>query len=85
MTLLINDHGLGQSHLMLKVCDTGEGMDADSIEQAFEPYFTTRKESGGMGLGLPRVYAIVQRHNAILHIRSHPGQGTCFRILFPVC
>ena len=73
------------SHVMLKVCDTGEGMDADSIEQAFEPYVTTKAERGGTGLGLPRVYAIVQRHNAILHIRSHPGRGTCFRILFPVC
>jgi signal transduction histidine kinase len=75
----------GESHVMLKVSDTGEGMDDDSIEQAFEPYYTTRKDSGGTGLGLPRVYAIVQRHNAILHVRSHPGQGTCFRILFPVC
>ncbi len=75
----------GESHVMLKVSDTGEGMDEDSIEQAFEPYYTTRKDSGGTGLGLPRVYAIVQRHNAILHVRSQLGQGTCFRILFPVC
>ena len=73
------------SHLMLAVSDTGEGMDEATVEKAFEPYFTTKEGRGGTGLGLARVYAIVQRHDAILHVRSQPGEGTSFQILFPVC
>jgi signal transduction histidine kinase len=73
------------SHLMLEVSDTGTGMTEDVIEKAFEPYFTTKGDRGGTGLGLARVYAIVQRHNAILHVRSQPGEGTRFQMLFPMC
>ncbi len=65
----------------LTVGDTGRGMDAETLEHAFEPFYTTR--SNGTGLGLATVYGIVRQHDAAIDIRSAPGAGTAVVITFP--
>jgi signal transduction histidine kinase len=66
----------------LEVCDTGVGMDAVVRQRLFEPFFTTKRD--GRGLGTSVVYGIVARHGGEIDVSSVPGQGTAFRIGFPI-
>jgi PAS domain S-box-containing protein len=66
----------------LQVRDTGCGMDADTRERIFEPFYTTK--FAGRGLGLSAVLGIVRGHHGALLVESEPGAGTCFTVLFPV-
>jgi signal transduction histidine kinase/ActR/RegA family two-component response regulator len=69
------------SYVRLAVRDTGVGMDAQTIERVFEPYFTTK--DGGSGIGLAVVHGIVRDHGGALHVDSEVGVGTCFQIVLP--
>ena len=69
----------------LVVADDGTGMAEDVARRAFEPFFTTRRGSGGSGLGLHIVYNIVNRRlGGRISLDSSPGQGTRFRIVLPL-
>jgi PAS domain S-box-containing protein len=68
---------------ILEVADTGIGMDEQTKQRCFEPFFTTKGEIGS-GLGLSMVYGIVQRHEGKIEVESELGQGTLFRIWFPI-
>ncbi len=67
----------------LTVADTGEGMDADTLEHIYEPFFTTKPVGECTGLGLPVVMGIVQNHDGGLTVDSERGRGTTVRIFLP--
>lgn len=67
----------------LEVRDEGKGMDADTLAHATAPFFTTRREQGGTGLGLSLTASILKEHRATMEILSEPGKGTSFIITFP--
>jgi signal transduction histidine kinase len=71
--------------LQVEVRDNGVGMDEKVRQHCLEPFFSTKTQRGGTGLGLAMVYGMVQRHKGGIEIESAPGQGTCLRLVFPIC
>jgi signal transduction histidine kinase len=69
--------------ITLSVEDTGTGMDAETLDQIFIPFFTTKEIDQGTGLGLAVVQGIIEAHGAGIRVASEKGQGSTFTITFP--
>ncbi len=67
----------------LAVADTGVGIAPDVLPRIFDPFFSTKDETKGVGLGLAVVYGIVQRHEGRIDVDSQPGRGATFTITLP--
>lgn len=72
------------AYLRLSVTDTGVGMTKDVLARAFEPFFTTREEGEGMGLGLSTIYGFVRQSGGHASIDSELGRGTTAHIYLPI-
>lgn len=70
-----------QDGIILAITDTGIGMDRETLERIFEPFYSTKGE--GTGLGLSVSYGIIQGHHGELRVASEPGQGSQFTIWLP--
>jgi hypothetical protein len=71
-------------YVRLQVSDTGTGMPPDVMAHVFEPFYTTKADGTGTGLGLATVYGIVTQADGTVDIHSQPGSGTTFTIMLPV-
>ncbi len=63
--------------------DTGTGIDEETLEHIFEPFYTTKDKGKGTGLGLSMVYGFIQQSNGYIDVKSKPDQGTEFTLYFP--
>ena len=83
-TITISARARGHDDVEINFADNGVGMTPDVQRQAFDPFFTTRRNEGGTGLGLHIVYNLVtQQLGGRMMLESRPGQGTTFRIIMP--
>jgi PAS domain S-box-containing protein len=73
-----------RNRLTLSVRDTGLGIPEENLPHIFEPFFTSKAEGYGVGLGLSTLYGIIQHHNGDVAAESAEGKGTTFFIHFPI-
>jgi signal transduction histidine kinase/ActR/RegA family two-component response regulator len=73
-----------QQEIQIEIRDNGIGMDERVRQHCLEPFFSTKLQTGGTGLGLAMVYGMVRRHDGSIEIESTPNQGTSVRLIFPI-
>lgn len=81
--LTVNSTVVNDSTMMIRITDTGIGMDALQLSRLGEPYFST-KDIKGTGLGMMVVYRIIESMNGLIDVESEVGKGTCFTITLPL-
>jgi len=67
----------------VEVRDTGVGMAEELQRHIFDPFYTTNRDKGRAGMGLPMAYGIVKNHSGGISVESAPGKGTLFRVYLP--
>ena len=68
----------------LRVADTGSGMSPDIMSRIFDPYFTTKEQGKGTGMGLAIVHGVISEYGGAVSVESRPGEGSAFHLYFPV-
>jgi PAS domain S-box-containing protein len=76
--------GSGDSKIEILVADTGVGIRGESLDKIYDPFFTTKTAGKGTGLGLSVSYGIVQEHGGVITVESQVGEGTTFKLEFPL-
>jgi two-component system NtrC family sensor kinase len=77
-------HRAASGEFEIEVADTGPGIPGSIKSRVFEPFFSTKPDGKGTGLGLAVVYGIMQRHQGRIELDSEPGRGATFRLILPV-
>jgi two-component system, NtrC family, sensor kinase len=73
-----------EKKVYLTIADTGHGIPPEELTRIFDPFYSTKLDGKGVGLGLSMVYGIIREHNGTIEVRSDPGQGTVFKIALPL-
>jgi PAS domain S-box-containing protein len=71
------------AYIIIEVEDTGTGIPPEVLQRIWEPFFTTKEQGKGTGLGLPTVRGIVESHHGFIGLKTKAGEGTTFRVYFP--
>ncbi|MBA3029168.1 MAG: response regulator [Desulfobacteraceae bacterium] len=70
--------------VLITVSDTGTGMDSETLQKCFDPFFTHGEVSENTGMGLAVTYGIVKSHEGDIQVQSNPGKGAVFKLTFPL-
>lgn len=81
LSSFLTDHREERDYVYLRVCDTGCGMDEETLKRIFDPFYSTKFL--GRGLGLSAAFGIIRGHKGAVKVNSTPSRGTDFEVLFP--
>jgi signal transduction histidine kinase len=73
----------GRDWVVVSVRDTGVGIASSEQARIFQPFYTTKGDQGGTGLGLSVTYGIVTDHGGLIEVESQPGEGSMFTVWLP--
>jgi signal transduction histidine kinase len=76
--LILIELGMGDNEVIIRIIDTGTGMDENQMDRAFNPFYSTKE--GGSGLGLPMIKKIIEECGGSVSLASKPGKGTTVTI-----
>jgi len=82
--ILIRTKNLDDDTVTFEISDNGNGIAAEDISHIFEPFFSTKQDVSGIGLGLAIVHGIIQNHKGKIQVRSELGNGTTFSVTLPL-
>jgi two-component system, NtrC family, sensor kinase len=82
--IIIRTSNPDQDTIKFEIVDNGIGISDEDIPHIFEPFFSTKQQARGIGLGLPIVHGIIQSHKGKIQVKSEPGQGTVISITLPL-
>ncbi len=74
----------GPGLISLSISDNGSGISKEDMPHIFEPFFSTKHNASGIGLGLSIVHGIVENHKGKIEVESEPNQGTTITITLPL-
>jgi len=72
-----------KDYIEIKIADTGQGIPKEDLSRIFEPFYTTKGQSG-TGLGLAVIWGIIDNHNGTIDVESELGKGTTFIVHLPL-
>jgi two-component system NtrC family sensor kinase len=72
-----------KDYIEVRVTDTGQGIPKEDLSRIFEPFYTTKGQSGN-GLGLAVTWGIIDNHSGTIDVESEPGKGTTFTVHLPM-
>jgi two-component system NtrC family sensor kinase len=81
---ITSSHDKNRNVVEIRVKDTGHGIAQEDLSHIFDPFYTTKMEGEGLGLGLATVQGIIERHKGTIQVESEAGKGTDFIIRLPV-
>jgi two-component system NtrC family sensor kinase len=76
--------GAQGSGIGVRISDTGPGIPPENMQKIFQPFYTTKIDTGGTGLGLSIAHRIIANHQGTIEVSSEPGQGATFAITLPL-
>ncbi len=82
--IIIRTSNPDPDNILLEIIDNGIGISPEDMPHIFEPFFSTKRETQGIGLGLAIVHGIMQSHHARIQVKSEPGQGTTILFTIPL-
>lgn len=82
--IIIHTENPDAQHICISVIDNGTGISQEDLPHIFEPFFSTKRDTSGIGLGLSIVHGIVENHKGRIEVNSEPGQGTSVNITLPL-
>jgi signal transduction histidine kinase len=82
-SIVVRSADLDSDRVLIEVSDQGIGMDGADLKRIFDPYYTTRRETGGTGLGLTLCCQIVDELGGYMEVESELGRGSTFRVVLP--
>ena len=82
--ILIRTKNVDEDTVTFEITDNGSGIAEEDIPHIFEPFFSTKQDVSGIGLGLAIVHGIIQNHKGKIQVRSEPGHGTTLSVTLPV-
>lgn len=82
--ITIRTENVDKESILISIIDTGNGIAPDDLAHIFEPFFSTKRDASGIGLGLAIVHGIIENHKGRIDVESEPGKGTTIKINLPL-